>query len=61
MIKVGDKIPTWFSGSPDGLSTVLEVKPYNGYYGNLFNCVLKLTAENCRSRSIEMSYWSEPC
>jgi hypothetical protein len=28
--EIGDKISTWFSDQPDGLSTVLAVEPYRG-------------------------------
>jgi hypothetical protein len=44
-VKVGDKIEFWGSGSPDGLSTVLEIRPYTGRYPEYYNCVLKLSAK----------------
>jgi len=55
-VKVGDKIAFWASGSPDGFSTVLEMRPYTGKYTNMFNCVLKLTAQNTTRGWMEMSY-----
>jgi hypothetical protein len=44
--KIGEKIETWFSGSPDGKSTVMEVFPYTGKYKNFFTHVVKATAFN---------------
>lgn len=47
-MKPGDRIPTWFSDELDGMSTVLEVLPYNGRYPQHFNCTLKLSAPRTR-------------
>lgn len=41
---VGSQVPMWFSGSPDGMSTVLEVMPYRGRYTSLFHWTVKVTA-----------------
>lgn len=49
-MKVGDKIPTWFSGSPDGLSTVLDVVQGKGI------TYLRLTAFGTRRGWTEMTY-----
>jgi hypothetical protein len=43
-MKAGDKFPTWYSGKPDGMSTILNIKPYKGRYN--FTHVLTLTAPN---------------
>ena len=58
-MKVGDKIPFWGSGSPDGLSTVLAIFPYTGKYTNEFNCVLRLTAQRTKRGWLEMAYKQE--
>lgn len=58
-MKVGDKIPTWFSDKEDGLSTILEIKPYTGIYPQWFNCVLVLTAPRTMARQTEMAYKDE--
>lgn len=42
--KVGDRIPTWFSGESDGLSTIIEVRPYVGRYTELFRFIVRATA-----------------
>ena len=43
-MKVGDKIPTWFSGEPDGLSTILQITPYTGAFPQWFTHVARVTA-----------------
>jgi hypothetical protein len=42
--KVNDKIKTWFSDKPDGLSTIMEVRKYDGRYTEYFTYILKVTA-----------------
>jgi hypothetical protein len=56
MIKVGDKIETWFSGRADRMSTVLDIEPYSGRYPESFNCVLKLTALDTYRGFTKMAY-----
>lgn len=51
---VGEKIETWFSGQPDGMSTVLAVAPYRGKYKHLFTHTLRVTAPRTRSGSLEI-------
>lgn len=53
--KVGDTYPTWFSGNKEGLSTILEIKPYTGLYKEAFSKVLKLTAPNTKKNWLEMA------
>lgn len=48
-------MPTWFSDSPDGLSTVLAVEPYRGKYRQWFTHVLRLTAPRTQRG------WMEVC
>ena len=45
-IQVGDQYPTWFSGNPSGMSTVLAVLPYTGKFREYFNATLRLSAPN---------------
>lgn len=56
MIKIGDKILTWFSDSPDKMSTVINIKPYTGRYPEAFNVVLVLSAPRTNAGTIEMVY-----
>lgn len=56
MIAVGDRIPTWFSGQEDGMSTVTGVYPYIGAYPQFFTHILTLTAPNTRSGELSMTY-----
>ena len=51
---VGDKITTWFSNEPDGLSTVLAVEPYRGRYTDLFRWTLKVTAPRTKNGWLEL-------
>jgi hypothetical protein len=44
--KVGDKIPIWCSGSPDGLATIIEVRPYTGTGKKWFRYVVRFSAMN---------------
>ncbi len=55
MIKVGDKITTFFSGQPDSKSTVLEIFPYTGLYKESFDCVLRLTAPRTAAGYMDMA------
>jgi hypothetical protein len=59
MIKVGDKIETWFSDQDDNMSTVLAVRPYTGRYTEFFNCELVLTAPRTKRGSIDMPYYDD--
>ncbi len=52
--KVGDRVSTWFSGCPDGLSTVLHVEPYRGKYPQFFTHVLRVSAPNTVRGWMEM-------
>lgn len=52
----GDKLPTWFSNEPDGMSTVVKVYPYRGAYPEHFTHVLVLTAPRTQAGVLEMSY-----
>ena len=52
---IGDKIETWFSGAPDGMSTVLAVYPYRGRYPEYFKYVVKATALNTKRGWIEFA------
>jgi len=51
---VGRKIKSWFSGRKDGMSTILEVKPYTGIHKDHFDCILVLTS-NTKSGRTEMT------
>lgn len=53
-MSVGDKIPTWFSGEPDGCSTVLAVEPYRGRYTEWFSVVLRVTAPRTKRGWMEI-------
>jgi hypothetical protein len=53
--KVGDKVRTWFSGRSDGMSTVLEVKPYKGAYPACFQWQLRLSSESAKTGSLWMA------
>jgi len=53
-MKVGDKIETWFSDSPDGQSTVLAIEPYRGKYTQDFTHVLRVTAPRTRRGWLEI-------
>ena len=59
MKKIGDTILTWFSDSPDKVSTIIDIKPYTGRYPMAFNCVLVLSAPRTRKGTIEMVYLNE--
>ena len=59
MIKIGDRVTTWFSDEPDGKSTVLEVKPYTGMYQQCFDTVLVVTAPRTRQGKMEMAFDSK--
>lgn len=51
----GDKYPTWLSAEPDGMSTIVFVRPYKGAYPKAFTHVLTLTAPRTRAGVLEMS------
>ena len=53
--KVGDLMRTWFSGRVDGMSRVLEVKPYRGAYPKFFWWQVRLSSESARSGSLWMA------
>lgn len=55
VIKVGDKIRTWWQ--PAG-STILEILPYSGKYPAWFDVTLVLAAPNTKARKTEMPYHS---
>jgi len=59
--KIGDKIPTWFSGSDDGLSTVLEVQPYRGNFPYLFQWTVKATAPRTQRGWMELAVQEGEC
>jgi len=52
--KVGDKIQTWFSGQPDGMSTIVFVGPYTGGFRPHFTWNLTVTAPRTRKGTLEM-------
>ncbi len=56
--RVGDLLPTWFSGRENGLSNVLEVLPYFGR-GN-YKWTLRLSAENTSRGWMDMPYNGYP-
>ena len=51
---VGDKVLTWFSDEPDGKSTVLEVRPYTGWYKDMYTHILRLSAPRTKRGWMEM-------
>lgn len=51
----GDKYPTWFSGSPDGHSTVIDVRPYTGRYPQHFTHILRLSAPRTQRGWLEQT------
>jgi hypothetical protein len=53
--KVGDKVLTWFSDKPDGKSTILEVRPYDGCYKQWFKYVVRVSAPRTSRGWMEMS------
>lgn len=53
--KIGSKIPTWFSGEADGLSTVLKVRKYTGRYPQYFRWIVQLSAKETRRGWTEMA------
>lgn len=53
--RVGEMMPTWFSGDASGMSRVLAVEPYRGKYPQWFTWVVKLTALNTRRGWLEMA------
>ena len=56
---VGARFEMWSSGRDDGLSTILEVRPYTGAYPQWFKYIVKFTAQNNHSGTAEVS-WRHP-
>jgi len=56
MIKPGDLVPVWWSEAGCQETEVLAVKPYNGNYHDLFNCVLVLKVSKTKRGWMEMAY-----
>lgn len=54
-MKVGDRIPTWFSDRADGLSTILAIEPYRGQYPQWFTHSVKVTAPRTRAGHLWMT------
>jgi hypothetical protein len=54
MPKVGGKYPTWFSGSPDGMSVIIAITPYRGRYN--FTHVLRVSAPRTQRGWMELCY-----
>jgi len=48
-IKINQKINTWFSGNPDGLSTIIEIKPIK------YGWIVKASAPCTRRGWMEMT------
>lgn len=53
--KVGGKMKTWFSDRPDGYSTILGVRKYDGKYTEFFSWIVKLTAPRTSQGWAEMA------
>ena len=53
---VGDRIPTWFSDRPDGLSTVLAVETYRGRFKTAFTHVIRVTAPRTKRGWLEICH-----
>ena len=53
--QIGDKIRTWFSDRPDGLSTVLAVEKYYGKYTESFAWVVTVTAPTTKAGKLDMA------
>ena len=51
---VGDRVPSWFSDQPDGMSIVLMVYPYRGRYAEWFDYVVRLSAPRTRQGFMEV-------
>jgi hypothetical protein len=54
-VKVGDKLTTWFSGLPDGKSTIMNIRPYTGRYKEHFTHFIELTAPKTTRGTLEMA------
>lgn len=48
MPQVGDKILTWFSDQPDGMSVVLAIEPYRGRFPQWFTHTIRASAPRTR-------------
>jgi len=53
-VKVGDRVPTWFSEQADGRSTVLAVEPYTGRYPQWFAYSIRVTAPRTKRGWMEL-------
>ena len=53
--KVDDKILTWFSDEPDGMSRILKVFPYTGRYPQWFTHIVRVTSPRVRKGWVEMA------
>jgi hypothetical protein len=58
-VRKGDTLLYWVSGTDDGISEVLEVLPYRGRYPNIFNCVLRLSAQRTMKGWVETAFVDE--
>ena len=54
-LTVGDTYPTWFSDREDGLSTIMEIRPYTGVYKQWFTHILRLSAPRTKRGWLEMT------
>jgi hypothetical protein len=45
---VGQKIPAWFSGAEDDLSTIIKISPYTGKYPQFFTVIIRATARGTK-------------
>lgn len=43
---IGKKIKYWCSGREDGISTILDIRPYTGRYPECADYIIKITAMN---------------
>mgnify|MGYP000985175695 CR=1 FL=1 len=49
----GQKIKSWVSGDPSGMSTILFVRKYTGAYPQYFKWIVRLSAKNTVAGWIE--------
>ena len=59
--KIGDKIETWFSDQPNGMSIVMAVRPYTTAttrtwqkYPNMFSWIVTVTAPRTNEGTLEL-------
>jgi len=57
--KVGDRTKYWGSGREDGIATILEVRPYTGWYKQHFKYFVRLSSDSIRKGWIE-TCWAHP-